>query len=63
MPVYVYEIIQPDEAPGPTFEIVQRISEKPLTVHPETGESIRRVLQAPFIGGAWTESEYNLVKA
>ncbi len=34
MPVYVYEIIQPDDSPGPTFEIVQRISDKPLTVHP-----------------------------
>lgn len=56
MPVYVYEVIQPDDAPGPTFELVQRISEPPLTVHPETGEAIRRVIQAPFIGGAWTEA-------
>lgn len=55
MPVYVYEIIQPDDAPGPTFEIVQRISDKPLTVHPETGEAIRRVIQPPFIGGAWSD--------
>ncbi len=56
MPVYVYEIIQPDDSPGPTFEVVQRISDKPLTEHPETGEPIRRVIQPPFIGGAWTES-------
>jgi predicted nucleic acid-binding Zn ribbon protein len=55
MPVYVYEIIQPDDAPGPTFEIVQRISDKPLTVHPETGEAIRRVIQPPFIGGTWSD--------
>ena len=33
-----------------------RISDKPLSEHPETGEPIRRVIQPPFIGGAWTES-------
>ncbi|MCA9079832.1 MAG: zinc ribbon domain-containing protein [Planctomycetaceae bacterium] len=56
MPTYVYEIVQPDGSGGPTFEHIQRISDPPLTEHPETGEPVRRVLQAPFIGGSWSES-------
>lgn len=56
MPTYVYEIVQPDGQPGPTFEVVQRMTEPPLTQHPETGAPVRRVIQAPFIGGSWSES-------
>jgi hypothetical protein len=55
MPTYVYEIINEDGSSGPMFEHIQRISEPPLTEHPETGQPVRRVLQAPFIGGAWSE--------
>ena len=55
MPVYVYEIVLPDGSAGPTFEMVQRISDAPLEQHPETGEPVRRVIQAPFIGGTWSE--------
>ncbi|MCA9087394.1 MAG: zinc ribbon domain-containing protein [Planctomycetaceae bacterium] len=56
MPTYVYEIVLPDGSGGPTFEHIQRISDKPLTQHPETGEPVRRVIQAPFIGGSWSDS-------
>ncbi|REJ72748.1 MAG: FmdB family transcriptional regulator, partial [Planctomycetota bacterium] len=38
MPTYVYEIIQPDGAPGPQFEYIQSITAPPLKEHPETGE-------------------------
>lgn len=55
MPTYVYEIIRDDGAAGDTFEIVQRMADPPLTVHPETGQPCRRVIQPPFIGGAWSE--------
>ena len=55
MPVYVYEIVQPDGSPGPTFEYTQRITDPPLTEHPETGATVRRVIQPVFIGGTWSE--------
>lgn len=56
MPTYVYEVIQEDGSPGETFEVIQPISAKPLTEHPETGQPVQRVIQPPFIGGSWSES-------
>jgi predicted nucleic acid-binding Zn ribbon protein len=53
MPTYVYEYL---DGNGDPFEIVQSIREQPLEKHPESGRPIRRVIQAPFIGGAWSES-------
>lgn len=38
-----------------TFEISQRITDPPLTVHPETGQPVRRVIQPSFIGGSWSD--------
>lgn len=55
MPIYVYEVIQSDGSPGPTFEHAQGIKEPPLTEHPETGEPVQRVIQPPFIGGTWSD--------
>jgi hypothetical protein len=51
MPTYVYEVIRDDGEPGEEFEVVQRMSEDPLTKHPVTGEPVRRVFQAPHITG------------
>lgn len=56
MPTYVYEVILPDDQPGEQFEIVQPISDPPLTTHPETGEPVRRVIQPVFVGGQWSDS-------
>ncbi|HWL07709.1 MAG TPA: FmdB family transcriptional regulator [Planctomicrobium sp.] len=56
MPTYIYEVIHDDGTGGATFEVFQSISETPLTQHPETGAPVRRVIQAPFIGGSWSES-------
>lgn len=56
MPIYVYEIVDEHGDGGETFEFLQRISDPPLTVHPETGVPVRRVIQPPFIGGTWSES-------
>ena len=56
MPIYVYETIRADGSPGTTFEIIQRITDSSLTVHPETGAPIRRVIQPPYIGGSWSDS-------
>jgi predicted nucleic acid-binding Zn ribbon protein len=47
MPIYVYEVIQPDGSPGDRFEVQQSMKEDPLQIHPQTGEPVRRVLLAP----------------
>ena len=39
MPTYVYR-----REDGTTFEVVQRITEDPLTVDPETGQRVERVI-------------------
>lgn len=44
MPTYVYESIPADGEAPERFEVVQGMSEKPLAVHPETGEPVRRVI-------------------
>lgn len=50
MPTYVYQVIQEDGR-GEVFEIVQRMSDPPLTTHPTTGAPVQRIPQAPMIGG------------
>lgn len=47
MPIYVYQVIETDGAEGEVFEIMQRMSEEPLTTHPENGKPVRRILSAP----------------
>ncbi|HBE69817.1 MAG TPA: hypothetical protein DDW52_16855 [Planctomycetaceae bacterium] len=45
MPTYVYETIPQNGAEKPTqFEVVQRMADKALTEHPETGQPVRRVI-------------------
>ena len=44
MPIYEYR--RPD---GTTFEVLQSMSEDPLTKDPETGVPVERVLHAPAI--------------
>ncbi|MFO7546685.1 MAG: FmdB family transcriptional regulator [Trueperaceae bacterium] len=41
MPTYVYRNLVTDEV----FEIQQRITEDPLTVHPQTGQPVKRLIQ------------------
>lgn len=57
MPLYVYEIINADGSAGEQFEYLQSMSEAPLTVHPETGEPVRRVLGTPNAPRTWTDSQ------
>ena len=47
MPTYVYEVVNEKGEPGERFEVVQKMTEEPLTEHPETGEPVRRVFM-PF---------------
>jgi hypothetical protein len=55
MPLYDYEVINADGSSGERFEFFQSMADAPLTVHPETGQPIRRVLSAPAIGGKWSD--------
>ena len=56
MPVYVYEVINDDGEEGQIFEVMQRMSEEPLTKHPMTGQPVRRIIQQPNIATKYTSS-------
>jgi hypothetical protein len=50
MPTYVYQVIlPPDEDPedAQVFEVVQKMSDPPLTHHPTSGLPVRRLIQPP----------------
>jgi predicted nucleic acid-binding Zn ribbon protein len=51
VPTYVYEVIRDDKQPGERFEVVQAMSDEPLTHHPETGEPVQRVFLPTWIAG------------
>ena len=51
MPTYTYQIIHDDGTEGEIFELVHRMSDPPVQVHPETGEKVVRVFQAPHLAG------------
>jgi predicted nucleic acid-binding Zn ribbon protein len=57
MPLYVYEVVAPDGSSGEAFEVLQSMSEPPLTKHPETGEAVRRVFGTPNAPRGWTDSQ------
>jgi predicted nucleic acid-binding Zn ribbon protein len=59
MPTYEYEVIEPDGSPGERFEVEQPMADPPLTVHPETGQPVRRVITAPRIGGRHSDAALN----
>jgi len=53
MPIYEYETIPQESGEASRrFEIRQCMSDEPLSVHPETGEPIRRVYSAFSVGGS-----------
>jgi putative FmdB family regulatory protein len=57
MPLYEYEC----EACGKTFELIQKFSDTPLTVHQECGGEVHRLLSAPalqFKGKGWYVTDY-----
>ena len=56
MPTYLYQVVNDDGSAGETFEVVQRMTDPPLTTHPKTGRPVRRLITAPNIAGKWSES-------
>ncbi len=59
MPVYVYEIIEPDGSQGERFEVIQKMADDPLTEHPESGRPVRRVITPPNIAGNYSDHATN----
>ena len=57
MPIYVYRVIHEDGSEGETFELLQSMKDRALTVHPETGERIRRVYQPPNLASKYTPGQ------
>ncbi len=60
MPIYEYR--RPD---GTTFEVIQKFSDDALTVDPETGVPVQRVLSAPaihFKGSGFHNTDYGTKK-
>ncbi len=55
MPIYVYEVILEDGSSGETIEVLQQMSDPPLTHHPETKRPLRKVITAPAIAGRWSD--------
>lgn len=51
MPTYLYEVLDENGQPIDRFECEQRMSDEPLTRHPETGQPVRRVFLPPGIVG------------
>ena len=49
MPMYVYEVLNDQGDVCDVFEIIQKITEPPLTHHPETGQPVRMSITAPFV--------------
>ena len=47
MPLYVYQVIEADGSEGEVFEVLQEMSEAPLTQHPDTGKPVQRILGTP----------------
>ena len=50
MPIYVYETIpSASDAAPERFELRQSMAEAPLTMHPESGVPVRRVLSGGLV--------------
>jgi predicted nucleic acid-binding Zn ribbon protein len=47
MPLYVYQVVEADGTEGEVFEVMQKMSEPALTVHPESGKPVVRLIAAP----------------
>lgn len=57
MPIYVYEVIEADGTGGERFELQQSMREPALTAHPQTGQTVRRVLLPPNLASKYTPGQ------
>lgn len=56
MPMYTYEVVNEDGSEGETFDVLRKMSDPPLTKHPETGQPVKRIFQPVHIAGVMHES-------
>ena len=56
VPTYTYQVITDDDSEGEIFEVIQPMSDDPLTKHPETGVPVRRIPSVPNIAGNWSDA-------
>ena len=56
MPTYTYQVVTADGSEGEIFEVVQPMSDDPLTTHPESGVEVRRIPSLPNIAGNWSDA-------
>ena len=49
MPLYEYAVVNPDGSHGEVFEVLQRMGETPLVVHPQTGELVERLISTASV--------------
>ena len=57
MPLYEYKCDKCEQ----TFEVIQKFSDEPLTVHDKCGGAVRRLLSSPalqFKGSGWYVNDY-----
>ncbi len=57
MPLYEYKC----DSCGKTFEVIQKFSDEPLTVHSECGGKVERLISAPAFhlkGTGWYATDY-----
>ncbi|CAN5135315.1 hypothetical protein BH11PLA2_BH11PLA2_22860 [soil metagenome] len=57
MPLYLYQVVNKDGTEGEVFEVLQSMKEDALTVHPETGEKVKRIFGTPNAPRTWTDSQ------
>ncbi len=57
MPMYVYAVVEEDGSNGEVFEMLQAMRDEPLTVHPATGQPVRRLFGVPNVPRKWTDSQ------
>jgi hypothetical protein len=57
VPVYEYEILGADGSVRGVYEVEQKMSDPPLSVHPETGAPLRRILSSTFAHGSDAKAE------
>jgi len=57
MPIYLYEIVHDDGTSDETFEMLQGMNDPPLERHPDTGQTIRRILAAPRVPRKWSDAQ------
>ena len=57
MPIYVYEIVNPDGTGGERFEMHQSMKDDALASHPDSGKPVRRVLLPPNLATRYTPGQ------